>query len=180
MPLLSLTQAYRVSPRAGAAWAPSPQPAAERDARRGQRDDDARSEAAPDCDSVRHSPLLRALLRALRLPGVATGGQDVVLERALIGFARALNLATGDADASPQPAPARASDAAQRRARHEEQLLVAFAELQHATGRPQAATREASQSQLGDFLHALARELHVDDDRTGEATQPGSLISIRA
>ena len=103
-----------------------------------------------------------------------------MLEHALIGFARALNLATGDVDAAPQPAPARADDAAQRRARNEELLLVAFAELQHAAGRRGASTREALQAQLGAFLHALARELHVDDDRAGEATQPGSLISVHA
>ena len=95
-------------------------------------------------------------------------------------FARALNQATGDVDAVPQPALARAEEAAQRRARNEELLLVAFAELQHAAGRRGATTREALQAQLGAFLHALARELHVDDDRAGEATQPGSLISVQA
>lgn len=174
MPLLSLTRAYRVAPRVSAA----PLPAAERDARRGPRDHD-HDEGAPDCDSVRRSPLLRALLRALRLPG-GDGGHDVIVERALIGFARALNLASGDADAAPQPVPARAGLAAQRRARHEEELLVAFAELQHAAGLEPAPTREARQGQLAAFLQALARELHVDDDRAGEVTQPGSLISIRA
>ena len=42
------------------------------------------------------------------------------------------------------------------------------------------ATREALQSQLGAFLQTLARELHIDDDRAGAATQPGSLISVLA
>jgi hypothetical protein len=29
-------------------------------------------------------------------------------------------------------------------------------------------------------LYALARHLQVDDERAGEATQPGSLISVHA
>jgi hypothetical protein len=65
-------------------------------------------------------------------------------------------------------------------ARKVARLLMAFAELQHAAGRPGAATREALQSQLGTFLHALARHLQVDDERAGEATEPGSLISVHA
>ncbi|MFO1222126.1 MAG: hypothetical protein U1E90_03410 [Burkholderiaceae bacterium] len=178
MPLPSLSRAYRVAPRGGAAW--SPPEAGERDARRDRRDEASGADAEPGCDSVRHSPLLRALLRALHLPAAAAGAHDGIVERALIAFARALNLATGDADPAPQPAMARASDAAQRRARNEEQLLAAFSELQHAAGRPRPATREALQAQLTDTLHALARELHVDGDRAGEATQPGSLISVRA
>jgi hypothetical protein len=67
-----------------------------------------------------------------------------------------------------------------RMPRNEARLLTAFAELQHAAGRPGAATREALQSQLHSFLHALARHLQVDDERAGEATQPGSLISVHA
>jgi hypothetical protein len=183
MPFMSLSQAYRVAPRASVA-APTPQgaqSAADREARArrdGERGGDSRFDGEHDCDSVRRSPLLRALLRSLGVPDAAA--HDAVLERALIAFARALNLASGDVDAAPQPAPARAGEAAQRRARHEEQLLVAFAELQHAAGHPDATTREALQAQLGTFLHALARELHVDNDRAGEATQPGSLISVRA
>lgn len=177
MPLPSLSRTYRVAPRAGAAW--TPPEAGERDARREPRGEGS-TDSEAECDSVRHSPLLRALLRALRLPAAAAGAHDGIVERSLIAFARALNLATGDADAVPQPAMARAGDAAQRRARNEEQLLAAFAELQHAAGRPRPATREALQAQLADTLHALARELHVDDDRAGEATQPGSLISVRA
>jgi len=180
MPLLSLSQAYRITPRArDAAGAPGrPLPAAERNPRRDSGGDGR--DGDPDCDSVRRSPLLRALLLALQLPATAAGSHDAILERALIVFARALNKATGDVDAAPQPATTRASDAAQRRARHEEDLLVAFAELQHAAGRPAAPTREALQAQLGAFLHALARQLQVDDDRAGEATQPGSLISVHA
>jgi len=177
MPLMSLSQTYRIAPLRDAASAPSPQPAAltaDRESRqRGEHE--AADERA--CDSVRRSPLLRALLRALRLPDAAP---DVHLERALIAFARALNLASGDAEGVPQPAVSRAGDAAQRRARHEELLLAAFAELLHTAGRPGVATREALQVQLGDCLHALAGELHVDDERAGEATQPGSLISVRA
>jgi len=188
MAFMSLSQAYRIAPLArDAARTPSPavapRPANGRDPRahrEGERGDDGRHDGDHDIDSVRRSPLLRALLRALQMPQVATGAPDAVLEHALIGFARALNLATGDVDVAPQPAPARADDAAQRRARHEELLLVAFAELQHATGRRGAVTREALQAQLGAFLHALARELHVDDDRAGEATHPGSLISVHA
>ncbi|HET7527892.1 MAG TPA: hypothetical protein VFK10_18265 [Burkholderiaceae bacterium] len=184
MSYLSLSQTYRIAPRGDAARAPAPEalltPRADRDGHRGR--DHARGggahEDSHDCDSVRRSPLLRALMRALQVPMV--GVQDVVLERALIAFARALNHATGDAETTPSPAAARAADTAQRRARNEEQLLVAFAELQHAAGRPAAATHEALQVQLGAFLHALARELHVDDDRAGAATQPGSLISVHA
>jgi len=177
MPVTSLSQTYRITPLAREA---APVPAAEHDARRRRRGGHGDDPYEPDCDSVRRSPLLRALLRALRLPEAAIGDHDAVLERSLIAFARALNLASGDVDATPQPVPSRAGDAAQRRARQEEQLLVAFAELQHAAGQPLAATREALQLQLGAFLHALARELHVDEDRAGEATQPGSLISVRA
>ncbi|MFI4929019.1 MAG: hypothetical protein ACHP83_02200, partial [Burkholderiales bacterium] len=150
------------------------------DRRDSERADGGRPQADHDCDSVRRSPLLRALLRALQVPQMATAAQDSIVERALIVFARALNQATGDVEAVPQPVPARAEEAAQRRARNEELLLVAFAELQHAAGHRGGATREAMQAQLGAFLQALARELHVDDDRAGEATQPGSLISVRA
>ena len=188
MAFTSLSQAYRIAPRVhdvtrtpsakGAALqATEREPQASRDG--GRRGDHPADEGDHDIDSVRRSPLLRALLRSLQVP-VATGAQDAVLEHALIAFARALNLATGDVDAAPQPVPARADEAAQRRARNEERLLVAFAELQHAAGRRGAATRDVLQVQLGAFLHALARELHVDDDRAGEATQPGSLISVRA
>ena len=180
MPFNPLSQAYRVAPRGRvAAWAPPPQAPDGRDARRERGDENRAADAHADCDSVRRSPLLRALLRALGLARTAAA-HDAIVERALIAFARALNLASGDAEAVPQPVPARAGDAAQRRARHEEQLLVAFAELLHATGHPGVVAREALQDRLGAFLHALARELHVDDDRTGEATQPGSLISVRA
>ena len=105
---------------------------------------------------------------------------DATLERALIEFTRALNLATRDVDAMPQPALARADETAQRRARNEEQLMVGFAELRHAAGQPNAPTHEALQAQLSAFLHALARHLNVADDRAGEATQPGSLISVQA
>jgi hypothetical protein len=180
MSFTSLSQAYRITPRvrevAGTPARPLLAPA-ERDARRDFNHGDPPHED-PDCDSVRRSPLLRALLQALQVSPSRL--HDATLERALIGFARALNLASGDTDATPQPALARAGDAAQRRARNEENLLVAFAELRHAAGRAAAPTREALQAQLGAFLHALARYLHVDDDRAGEATQPGSLISVRA
>jgi hypothetical protein len=36
------------------------------------------------------------------------------------------------------------------------------------------------QDQLGEFLHQLARRLNLDEERAGEATQPGSLINVRA
>jgi hypothetical protein len=184
MPFTSLSQTYRIAPRA-VVRAPAagvlPTPVAARDPRAGR--DDAQAEprhpdADPDCDSVRRSPLLRALLLALQ-PYVTTGAYDAVLERALIEFARALNLATSDTGTAPQPALARAEETAQRRLRNEQHLLAAFAELQHAAGRPDAPTREALQSQLSVFLNALARHLQIDDDRAGEATQP-SLISVRA
>ena len=190
MPFLSLSQTYRIAPRARVAGhAPVsgalPAPAIARDARASRdeaRADDpqAEPETDTDCDSVRRSPLLRALLLALQIPPAKAGTHDAVLERALIEFARALNLATADADSLPQPAMARAEEAALRRSRNEERLLAAFAELQHGAGRPEAATREALQSRLSGFLHALARHLQIDDDRAGEATQPGSLISVRA
>jgi hypothetical protein len=192
MSFMSLSQAYRIAPRGrDVARVSSPRPAAmlaaERDPRTGHegereggRPDGGRPDGEPDIDSVRRSPLLRALLRSLQMPEAATGAPDAVLERALIEFARALNVATSDVDAAPQPTLARADDVAQRRARNEELLLIAFAELQHAAGRRGAPPREALQVQLGAFLHALARELHVDDDRAGEATHPGSLISVHA
>ncbi|HEY6510446.1 MAG TPA: hypothetical protein VI032_00620 [Burkholderiaceae bacterium] len=187
MSFMSLSQAYRIAPRAReVVRTPSLQataPAGERDRRSGRDGapgDERRRDGEPDIDSVRRSPLLRALLRSLQLPQAASGAADAVLEQALIGFARALNLATGDVDTVAQPMPARADDAAQRRARNEELLLAAFAELQHAAGRAGAPTHEALQERLGAFLHALARELRVDDDRTGEATHPGSLISVLA
>jgi len=186
MPFTSLSQAYRIAPRTSEVTrAPAtralPTPAVGLDVRArhdDRADADGQPEATHDRDSVRRSPLLRALLKALRVS--AARSHDAILERALLEFARALNLASGDVDTTPQPALARADEAAQRRARNEEQLLVAFAELQHAAGRPDAATREALQAKLGEFLHALARHLDVADDRTGEATQPGSLISVQA
>ncbi|HEY2976954.1 MAG TPA: hypothetical protein VGJ35_03225 [Burkholderiaceae bacterium] len=186
MSFTSLSRAYRIAPRTGdVARTPAPKalptPGVGIDAR-ARRDDRADAEGQPDatcdCDSVRRSPLLRALVLALQVSG--TRSHDAVLERALIEFARALNLATGDVDVTPRPALARADETAQRRARNEEQLLVAFAELQHAAGRPGAPTREALQAQLSTFLHTLARHLNVADDRAGEATQPGSLISVQA
>jgi len=122
---------------------------------------------------------MRALMRALQ-PAGSSAHANMVLERALIAFARALNQASSDADAAAQPAVARAGDAAQRRTRNEDLLLAAFAELQHAAGRSGAPTREALQAQLSAFLHTLARHLHIDDDRAGEVTQPGSLISVHA
>jgi hypothetical protein len=192
MSFTSLSQTYRIAPRGrDVARVNSPRPAAmraaERDPRAGRegereggRQEDGRSHGEPDIDSVRRSPLLRALLRSLQVPQAATGALDAVVERALIEFARALNAATSDVDTAPQPALARADDAAQRRARNEELLLAAFAELQHATGHRGTSTREALQAQLGAFLHTLARELHIEDDRAGEATHPGSLISVHA
>jgi hypothetical protein len=186
MSFMSLSQAYRVAPRVRSATRTPPAgavptPRADRDPHRersSRRDDGSRHEDGPDCDTVQRSPLLRALVLALQVP--QGGTHDLVLERALIAFARALNLATGDAEAGPSPATARAADTAQRRARNEGQLLEAFAQLQHAAGRAAAPTREALQAQLSAFLHALARQLDVDDDRAGEATQPGSLISVHA
>ena len=189
MSFTSLSQTYRIAPRTRAV-APAPRALASGSAlalarepelrRDGERADDSGRAVEPDCDSVRRSPLLRALLLALQTPVTPGGTPDATLEGALIEFARALNLATSDVEGLPQPAPVRAEDAAQRRTRNEERLLAAFAELQHAAGRPGAATREALQSQLHSFLHALARHLQVDDERAGEATQPGSLISVHA
>ena len=186
MSFTSLTQAYRIAPRTTGVTRtlsinalPTPAVGLDARARRDDRaDEGGQPEATHDRDSVRRSPLLRALLLALQVP--RTRSDDAVLERALIEFARALNLATGDVDATSQPAPARADETAQRRARNEERLLVAFAELQHAAGRPGAPTRETLQAQLSTFLHALARHLNIADDRAGEATQPGSLINVEA
>jgi hypothetical protein len=190
MSFVPLSKAYRNAPSARdtariQAPAPLSAPTVDPDARsrREHADDrDAEAERASDrdCDSVVRSPLLRALMLALQLPTMAAGRDGAVLERALIELARALNQASNDADAAALPAASRAGDAARRRARNEEQLLVAFAELQHAAGRPPAATREALQSQLGAFLHELAQRLHLRDDAASEATQPGSLISVRA
>jgi len=186
MSLPSLSQAYRIAPRTRDVTGtpapkalPTPVVGLDARARRDDRaDEEGQPEATHDRDSVRRSPLLRALLQALQVS--QTRSDDAILERALIEFARALNLATGDVDDTPQPALARADETAQRRARNEERLLVAFAELQHAAGRPSAPAREALQAQLSTFLHALARHLNIADDRTGEATQPGSLISVQA
>jgi hypothetical protein len=185
MPLLSLSQAYRITPlrdatRPDAPPAPTVDPDArgrhepQREGGEGRPRDEAR-----DCDSVQRSPLLQALKRALGPAPTASVRDEVVLERALIAFARALNQATHDADASPQPAAVRADDAARRRAHNEEQLLAAFAALRQAAGRAVPA-RQALQEQLGEFLHQLARQLNVDEERAGEVTMPGSLISIRA
>ena len=103
----------------------------------------------------------------------------MTLERALIAFARALNQATHDVDAAPQPAAVRADDVARRRAQNEELLLAAFAALQQAAGRA-VPSHHTLQDQLGEFLHQLARRLNLDEERAGEATQPGSLINVRA
>ncbi|HEU5293168.1 MAG TPA: hypothetical protein VFU71_00110 [Burkholderiaceae bacterium] len=191
MPFGSLTQAYNVAPSrrdSARALAPLPARVVNPDGR-ARRERDARGDTGPerdaegdrhhDCDSASRSPLMRALMLALQPVG-SSARADAMLERALIAFARALNQATSDNDAAPQPAVARAGDAMQRRARNEDLLLVAFAELQHAAGRTGAPTREVLQVQLNAFLHTLARHLHVDDDRAGEATQPGSLISVYA
>ena len=43
-----------------------------------------------------------------------------------------------------------------------------------------SAAKKDLQADLGVFLHELARQLNIDDDRAGEATQPGSLISVHA
>jgi hypothetical protein len=194
MSFVSLSQAYKIAPsRRDAArtqvTAPLQTPAIDPDApnRRGpderadaQPERDAEGRRGRDCDSASRSPLMRALLLALRPARPADVRADVALERALIAFARALNQASSDADAAHQPAAARADEAARRRAEHEEALLDAFAALAAAAGRPPTASRSELQMQLGDFLHQLARELNIDDDRAGEATQPGSLISVRA
>jgi hypothetical protein len=42
-----------------------------------------------------------------------------------------------------------------------------------------APAREALKA-CSAFLHALARHLNVADDRAGEATQTGNLISVQA
>jgi hypothetical protein len=191
MSFVSLSQAYKIAPsRRDAAREPAPlqAPAVNPDAHPGHGRDERR-EAGPerdaegargrDCDSARRSPLMRALILVLRPARPANVHADVALERALIAFARALNLASSDADGAAQPAAVRADEAARRRAEHEEALLGAFAALTQAAGRP-AASRPALQTQLGDFLHQLARELNIDGDRAGEATQPGSLISVHA
>ncbi len=195
MSFVSLSQAYKIAPsRRDAArtqvTAPLQTPAINPDAQARQGHDgrpdghgpadDADARRGRDCDSASRSPLMRALILALRPKQPADVRADVALERALIAFARALNQASSDTDAAHQPAAARADEAARRRAEHEEALLDAFAALALAAGRTQAASRTELQMQLGDFLHQLARELNIDDDRAGEATQPGSLISVRA
>jgi hypothetical protein len=194
MSFVSLSQAYKIAPsRRDAArtpvTAPLQTPAVHPDAQ-ARRGHDARPDAQPereaepqrgrDCDSASRSPLMRALILALQPARPSDVRADVALERALIVFARALNLASSDADAAQQPAAARADEAARRRAEHEDALLDAFAALARAAGRALPAARNELQMQLGDFLHQLARQLNIDDDRAGEATQPGSLISVRA
>jgi hypothetical protein len=194
MPFVSLSQAYKIAPsRRDAARttvsAPLQTPAINPDAQP-RRDHDERGEpghdrsgegaASRDCDSASRSPLLRALVQALRPARPADIRADVALERALIAFARALNLASSDGDAAPQPAAVRADEAARRRADHEEALLAAFAALRQAAGRPASPSRDDLQADLGAFLHELARQLNIDDHRAGEATQPGSLISVHA
>ena len=194
MAFLSLSQAYKIAPsRRDAARGPVSAPlqirAISPDAQ-APRGHDERADANPerdaeagrgrDCDSASRSPLMRALIEALQPVQPADLRAAVPLERALIALARALNLASSDTDATQQPAVVRADEAARRRAEHEEALLDAFAALELAAGRAQPASRIELQAQLGDFLHQLARQLNVDDDRTGEATQPGSLISVRA
>jgi hypothetical protein len=169
-----------------AVHAPLAVPTVDPDAR-GRREHDAQRDAGPDrghdeprdCDSAQRSPLLQALKLALKPMPTATVKDEVALERALIAFARALNQASHDADAGAQPAAVRADDAARRRAHNEEQLLAAFAALQQAAGH---AVRSplGLQEQLGEFLHQLARQLNVDQERAGEATLPGSLISVHA
>jgi hypothetical protein len=188
MPLLSLSQAYRIAPRRDGARpsAPLATTAVDPDAR-GRREPDAERDTGPrrnrdesrECDSAQRSPLLQALKRALNPAPTVSVKDEVVLERALIAFARALNQATHDADPAPQPAAARADEAARRRALHEEQLLSAFAALLRAAGHDVAAP-PVVQDQLGEFLHQLARVLNVDQERAGEATMPGSLISVHA
>lgn len=194
MSFVSLSQAYKIAPsRRDAARtpvaAPLQTPAVNPDTQprrghdeRGEPGHERAPEASHgrDCDSASRSPLMRALVLALRPARPSNVRADVALERALIAFARALNLASSDADSPPQPAAVRADEAARRRAEHEEALLDAFAALAQAAGRPQPESRAALQGELGDFLHQLARELNVDDDRAGEATQPGSLISVHA
>jgi hypothetical protein len=192
MSFVSLSQAYKIAPsRRDAAREPAPlqAPAVHPDAHpRHGRDErrepaherDAEGARGRDCDSARRSPLMRALILVLRPARPANVHADVALERALIAFARALNLASSDAEGAAQPAAVRADEAARRRAEHEEALLGAFAALAQAAGRPAAASRTALQTQLGDFLHQLARELNIDGDRAGDATQPGSLISVHA
>jgi hypothetical protein len=191
MSFVSLSQAYKIAPsRRDAAREPAPLqvPAVNPDAhprhghderRDSGHDRDAQAARGRDCDSAHRSPLMRALILVLRPARPANVHADVALERALIAFARALNLASSDADSAPQPAAVRADEAARRRAEHEEALLGAFAVLSQAAGRP-VASRTELQTQLGDFLHQLARELHIESDRAGDATQPGSLISVHA
>jgi hypothetical protein len=194
MSFVLLSQAYKIAPSrrdAARTQAPAPlqAPATNPDAhphhaRHGERDGAQHREGdvdrGRDCDSASRSPLMRALIQALQ-PAAATGGRaDLVLERALIAFARALNLATNDAETTPHPAAARADEVARRRASLEEELLDAFAALQRAAARPGAVSRAVLQAQLGAFLHELARQLNIDEERAGEATQPGSLISVHA
>jgi hypothetical protein len=190
MPFVTLSQAYNVAPsRRDAARAQAPllaaaidpdaQPRQRHEPHGGARERDGESGHDRDCDSARRSPLMRALLRAIEPAAPLHGALDVALERALIAFARALNQASSDADLPPPPAAVRADEAARRRAAHEAALLDAFAALQHAAGRPRASPA-ALQAQLGQFLHQLTRQLDIDDDRAGEATQPGSLISVHA
>jgi hypothetical protein len=185
MSYLSLSQAYRITPlRDAARTDAAPTPTVDPDAR-GRREperDGGQSrprDEARDRDSAQRSPLLQALKVALDPAPNASIRDEVVLERALIAFARALNQASHDADVVPQPAAVRADDAARRRAHNEEQLLAAFAALRHAAGHA-VPSRHTLQDQLAEFLHHLARKLNLDEERAGEATQPGSLIDILA
>jgi hypothetical protein len=185
MSYLSLSQAYRITPLRDAARADTttPTPTVDPDARgRREPERDGRGRArdeARDRDSAQRSPLLQALKVALDPAPTATIRDEVVLERALIAFARALNQASHDADSATQPAAVRADDAARRRAHNEEQLLAAFAALRLAAGHA-VPQRHTLQDQLAEFLNHLARKLNLDEERAGEATQPGSLIDILA
>jgi len=175
MPLLSLSQAYRIAPKRDAARANAPlaTPTVDPDAR-GRREADADRDASQgsardeprDCDSAQRSPLLQALKQALRPAQTATVKEEVVLERALIAFARALNQATHDADPAPQPTAVRADEIARRRAENEEQLLAAFAALQQAAGRA-VPTRHTLQDQLAEFLHQLLQPLAAQSEVRG-------------
>ena len=185
MSVFSLSQAYRITPLRDAARPDTPPaPAVDPDAR-GRRDTERDGgqgrahEEQRDCDSAQRSPLLQALKLALRPAPTASVKDEVVLERALIAFARALNQATHDADAVPQPAAVRADDAARRRAHNEEQLLAAFAAMQLAAGRA-VPSHHVLQQQLGEFLHQLTRQLNVREEHAAEVTMPGSLINVLA
>ena len=153
MPLLPLSQAYRVTPRRDVARpagmpalpptlpldpdTPSPREREPRDRDTGRQAGEPAGHTGGVWASARRSPLMQALAQALAhtLGSASVAVDDLAFERALIAFARALNHATHDVGAQSRPSAVRADEAARRRAQHEAQLLSAFGALLHTAGR---------------------------------------------